>query len=155
MPAVGNEDSTSTLSRILLLPLLSSERTTTLYTSAPASAYASPRHAWIKSGAAVWTTAEDGILRLVDVKDGKLRASVAAHGAAADATAVERVSSWTRGGSSICRDIVVLDEKYYTSGSSSTDAIASVGFDRTCRIVSLDEPDEAGELGGSGVAGTR
>ncbi|PWN43411.1 WD40 repeat-like protein [Ceraceosorus guamensis] len=129
-----------TISRILLLPLLSSERTSTLYTSAPSSPL-SPcaRHAWLKSGAGVWIASEDGILRLVDLPLGRVRCALPAHGAVMDVAERARsgagvvreelsAASWSRGGNTVIKDLVVIDDE---------GTVASVGFDRTVRICTL------------------
>lgn len=150
IPTTGYAPASSSLSRILLLPVLSSKRTTTLWTGVSSSGFATNRHAWLKDGTAAWLTGEDGLLRLVDMM-GKIRASVPAHGAAAEAyqrafvplpssssnvnggdhgsndEELRRTTSWSRGGNTIIKDVVVLDDR--------GDRIASCGFDRCIRIV--------------------
>ncbi|KAJ9475290.1 WD_REPEATS_REGION domain-containing protein [Pseudozyma hubeiensis] len=122
----------STLSRLLLLPALSSRRALTIFTGVSTSSYASPRHSWLPDGSACWLNSEDGVLRLVDLK-GKTRASVLAHGidASGEAAGGERdlAATWTRGGNTIVKDVVVL--------AGEEGKVTSCGFDRTVRIVSL------------------
>ncbi|EPQ28041.1 uncharacterized protein PFL1_04368 [Pseudozyma flocculosa PF-1] len=135
---------TGPLSRLLLLPLLSSRRAGTVWTGIATSSYATPRHSWLPSGRGIWLNSEDGVLRLVDLR-GKVRAQVLCHGlvestdaeagssaAAAVATTTtdeaQRVVSWSRGGNTIIKDVVALDER----------SVASCGFDRTVRVLRLD-----------------
>ena len=70
--------------------------------------------------------AEDGVLRLVDLK-GRTRASVLAHGVAAEER--DAAASWSRGGggNTIIKDVIALGEG----------EVASCGFDRTVRITSI------------------
>lgn len=133
--SLSNSSSSATapgsLSRLLLLPPLSSTRAATIWTGVPTSSYAVPRHSWLPSGRACWLNAEDGVLRLVDLK-GKTRATVLAHGIPAgegEENERERVASWSRGGgNTIVKDVVAISET----------EVASCGFDRTVRILSLD-----------------
>ncbi|PWN35480.1 WD40 repeat-like protein [Meira miltonrushii] len=139
IPSTGYAPASSSLSRIIIMPLLSSERTTTIWTGVASSGFAANRHVWLKDGSAVWLTSEDGILRLVDTH-GKTRATVYAHGIAASAgesngsanldTEMRSASSWSRGGNTIIKDVVVLDDE----GS-----VASCGFDHTVRVTSLEQ----------------
>lgn len=115
------------LSRLLLLPPLSGTRAATVWTGVATSSYAVPRHSWLPSGRGVWLNGEDGVLRLVDLK-GRTRASVLAHGVAGNGGEREAAASWSRGGNTIVKDVVVLGEGQ----------VASCGFDRTVRIVSVD-----------------
>lgn len=149
IPTTGYAPASSSLSRILLLPVLSSSRTATLWTGVASSGFATNRHAWLKDGTGAWLTGEDGLLRLVDMA-GKVRACIPAHGAAAEAhqratlgtllsgrngrdggggedEQLRRTTSWSRGGNTIIKDVVVLDEH--------GDRIASCGFDRCIRVV--------------------
>ncbi|WFD26477.1 hypothetical protein MNAN1_001460 [Malassezia nana] len=125
----GSDSDSPSLSRILLMPLFSAHRHATLWTSAPTSAYASPRHAWMPHGQGVWVTGDDGVLRLVSL-DGTLRAIVRCHGAAPDA-APGRVgealaaAAWRSGGNTLVKGVTVLPDG----------RIASCGFDRTVRIL--------------------
>lgn len=114
-----------TLSRILLMPLFSDKRRTTLWTEAPSSSFTSPRHAWRKEGDGVWVTGEDGILRLVAL-DGQVRARVPCHGQHRDDELAS--ASWRHGGNTVMKDVAVLYEK-------NKEHIISCGFDRTVRIV--------------------
>lgn len=118
--------SSSSLSRILILPLLSSLRSTTLWTGVESSGFATIRHEWLPDGSAAWITSEEGIARLIDTQ-GKIRAKVSAHGAAAEADEMRRAATWTRGGNSLIKSLVVLDDH----GS-----VATCGYDRTIRIIS-------------------
>ncbi|PWN90526.1 WD40 repeat-like protein [Acaromyces ingoldii] len=131
IPTTGYAPASSSLSRILLLPVLSSKRTATLWTGVASSGFATNRHAWLKDGTGAWLTGEDGLLRLVDMA-GKVRACIPAHGAAAEAhqratLGTLLTTSWSRGGNTIIKDVVVLDEH--------GDRIASCGFDRCIRVV--------------------
>ncbi|CDU22153.1 uncharacterized protein SPSC_00783 [Sporisorium scitamineum] len=119
---------TGSLSRLLLLPSLSPRRAATIWTGVATSSYAIPRHSWLPSGRGCWLNAEDGVLRLVDLK-GSTRASVLTHGVTVEEGAVEAASSWNRGGNTIVKDVVVVDEE----------GVASCGFDRTVRLVRLRE----------------
>ncbi|EST08615.1 WD40 repeat [Kalmanozyma brasiliensis GHG001] len=129
LASTSNATAPGSLSRLLLLAPLSAHRAATIWTGVPTSSYAVPRHSWLPSGRACWLNAEDGVLRLVDLK-GRTRATVLAHGVAQDGEDGERTAaaSWSRGGNTIVKDVVVLDE-----GS-----VASCGFDRTVRIVTLE-----------------
>ena len=139
IPSTGYAPASSSLSRIIIMPLLCSARTTTIWTGVASSGFAANRHVWLKDGSAVWLTSEDGILRLVDTH-GKTRATVYAHGIAAsteengDSTNLNNemrsASSWSRGGNTIIKDVIVLDDE----GS-----VASCGFDHTIRVVSREE----------------
>lgn len=139
IPSTGYAPAASAFSRILIMPLLSSDRTTTIWTGVASSGFAANRHVWLKDGSAVWLTSEDGILRLVDTH-GKTRATVYAHGIAAsndghsDGANLENemrsASSWSRGGNTIIKDIAILDDE----GS-----VASCGFDHTIRVTSRKE----------------
>lgn len=139
IPSTGYAPASSSLSRIIIMPLLSSERTSTIWTGVASSGFAANRHVWLKDGSAVWLTSEDGILRLVDTH-GKTRATVYAHGIAAsnggsgDSADLDNemrsASSWSRGGNTIIKDIVILDDE----GS-----VASCGFDHTVRITSQEQ----------------
>ncbi|WFD22133.1 hypothetical protein MEQU1_000795 [Malassezia equina] len=118
-----------TLPRILLMPLFSARRHATLWTSAPVSAFASPRHAWMPRGDAVWVTGEDGVLRLVAL-DGTERASVRCHGGMAEpasgrAGAALAAAAWRSGGNTVIKGVAVLADH----------RVASCGFDRTVRIL--------------------
>lgn len=130
LASTSNSTAPGSLSRLLLLSPLSSHRAATIWTGVPTSSYAVPRHAWLPSGRACWLNAEDGVVRLVDLR-GRTRASVLAHGVAAEGEEGERraAASWSRGGNTIVKDVVVLGEG----------RVASCGFDRTVRVVSLDE----------------
>lgn len=126
IPSTGYAPSSSSLSRILIMPLLSSLRSTTLWTGVESSGFATIRHDWLPDGSAAWLTSEEGFARLVDTK-GKIRAKVSAHGAAADEVdEIRRAATWSRGGNSLIKSLVVLDEK----GS-----VATCGYDRTIRII--------------------
>ncbi|TKY90225.1 hypothetical protein EX895_000223 [Sporisorium graminicola] len=135
-PALASTSSAATatgsLSRLLLLRPLSSRRAATIWTGVATSSYAVPRHAWLPSGRGCWLNAEDGVLRLVDLR-GRTRASVLAHGVTAREHAEGQHAegaaavSWSRGGNTIVKDVVVLDEG----------RVASCGFDRTVRVVAL------------------
>lgn len=139
IPSTGYAPAASSLSRIIIMPLLSSDRTTTIWTGVASSGFAANRHVWLKDGSAVWLTSEDGLLRLVDTH-GKTRAIVYAHGIAAstDGTSgitnldneMRSASSWSRGGNTIIKDIVILDDK---------ESVASCGFDHTVRVTSREE----------------
>ena len=129
-PALASSSSTApgSLSRLLLLAPLSSTRAATIWTGVPTSSYAVPRHSWLPSGRGCWLNAEDGVLRLVDLK-GRTRASVLAHGVAANNDeAMAAAASWSRGGNTIVKDVIVLNEG----------EVASCGFDRTVRIFRTD-----------------
>jgi hypothetical protein len=127
MPSTGYAaNSSSSLSRILILPLLSSLRSTTLWTGVESSGFATIRHEWLPDGSAAWITSEEGFARLVDTQ-GKIRAKVSAHGSAAEADDMRRAATWTRGGNSLIKSLVVLDDE----GS-----VATCGYDRTIRIIS-------------------
>ncbi|SPO30260.1 uncharacterized protein UTRI_05724 [Ustilago trichophora] len=132
-PALASTSSSTapgSLSRLLLLPPLSSTRAATIWTGVPTSSYAVPRHAWLPCGRGCWLNAEDGVLRLVDLK-GRTRAQVLAHGVSGDgdeAQAQAAAASWSRGGNTIVKDVVVLGEN----------KVASCGFDRTVRIVAVE-----------------
>ncbi|SJX65349.1 uncharacterized protein SRS1_15620 [Sporisorium reilianum f. sp. reilianum] len=126
-PAFASSAATAgSLSRLLLLAPLSSRRAATVWTGVATSSYAVPRHSWLPSGSACWLNAEDGVLRLVDLR-GRTRASVLAHGGVASEAGA--ATSWNRGGNTIVKDVVVLDDG----------RVASCGFDRTVRVVALDE----------------
>lgn len=133
-PALASSSSSTqpgSLSRLLLLDPLSSRRAATIWTGVSTSSYAVPRHSWLPSGRGCWLNAEDGVLRLVDLK-GRTRASILAHGVSSAAANDARdgqaaAASWSRGGNTIVKDVVVLSEQ----------RVASCGFDRTVRIVSL------------------
>ncbi|SPC66336.1 uncharacterized protein UHOD_20024 [Ustilago sp. UG-2017b] len=127
--ASTSSNTAGSLSRLLLLPLLSGKRAATVWTGVATSSYAVPRHSWLPSGRAVWLNGEDGIVSLVDVK-GRIRARVAAHGIASSPDRGERqaATSWTRGGNTIVKDLVVLGEG----------EVASCGFDRTVRVIAID-----------------
>ncbi|SPO32771.1 uncharacterized protein UTRI_05724_B [Ustilago trichophora] len=130
LTSTSSSTAPGSLSRLLLLPPLSSSRAATIWTGVPTSSYAVPRHAWLPSGRGCWLNAEDGVLRLVDLK-GRTRAQVLAHGVSADgdeAQAQAAAASWSRGGNTIVKDVVVLGE----------DKVASCGFDRTVRIVAVE-----------------
>jgi len=114
-------------SRILLMPLFSARRHATLWSSAPTSAFASPRHAWLPRGEAVWITGEDGVLRLVAL-DGTERASVRCHGTptpAGRAGAALAAAAWRSGGNTVIKGVAVLPDG----------RVVSCGFDRTVRIL--------------------
>ena len=106
-------------------------------------------HAWLPDGSAVAVSSDDGVVRVVDL-DGKVRASIPAHGAAAPvdsetaARELREMAAAADGalrpgsvqllkarreamvGSSVVRDVCVLKDA----------TIVSVGFDRTIRIAS-------------------
>lgn len=127
MPTSGYAPASSSLSRILLMPLLSSQRTATLWTGIASSGYSSNRHAWLPDGSAAWLTSEEGVLRLIDTQ-GKIRSTVHAHGTTATSTdngVATRSTSWSSGGNTIIKDVVVLDGQ---------GTVASCGFDHTIRI---------------------
>lgn len=128
-PSSTSSSSTApgSLSRLLLFQPLSGVRAATVWTGVPTSSYAVPRHSWLPSGRGVWLNAEDGVLRLVDLK-GRTRASVLAHGVAAEER--DAAASWSRGGggNTIIKDVVALGEA----------EVASCGFDRTVRITTID-----------------
>lgn len=130
MPNMASSNSSSSytssasLSRLLLLPLLSSRRAATVWTGVATSSYAVPRHAWLPSGKACWLTAEDGVLRLVDLK-GKTRAQIPCHGLVEEEGQLQQSMGWSRGGNTIIKDVVAIDEH----------TVASCGFDRTVRIL--------------------
>lgn len=122
---------TAALSRLLLLPMLSSRRASTIWTGVPTSSYATPRHSWLPSGRGCWLNAEDGVLRLVDLK-GKTRAQVLTHGLSEvgeGASEAQRAAGWSRGGNTIVKDVVALSEN----------KVASCGFDRTVRVLTLED----------------
>ena len=125
-------DSTAnhSLSRLLLLPLFSQQRRTTLWTEAPSSAFANPRHAWTKAGDAVWVTGEDGLLRLVGLS-GEILARVRCHGMAATShssasvNAALAAAAWRQSGNTVIKGVAVLPDG----------RIASCGFDKTVRVL--------------------
>lgn len=126
IPSSGYASSSSSLSRILVLPLLSSLRSTTLWTGVESTGFATIRHDWLPDGSAAWVTSEEGCVRLIDTK-GKIRAKVTAHGGPADqGNDMTRAATWTRGGNSLIKSLVVLDE---------AGTVATCGYDRTVRIV--------------------
>ncbi|PWN52719.1 WD40 repeat-like protein [Violaceomyces palustris] len=135
--STSGSSSSGVASRILLMPLLSDVRAKTLWTGSSTSSYSTPRHSWLPSGKAVWVNSEDGFLRLVDV-EGKQRSCVLTHGLARDSEtdpqsrggqeALNAAATWSRGGNTIVKDLVAFEEG----------KVASCGFDRTVRILTLD-----------------
>ncbi|UZJ52553.1 hypothetical protein CBS101457_001873 [Exobasidium rhododendri] len=130
IPSTGYAASSSALSRILIMPLLSSLRSTTLWTGVESSGFATIRHEWLPDGSAAWVTSEEGYARLIDTK-GKIRAKVLAHGGPFNVGGSEsqRAATWSRGGNSLIKSLVVLDDR---------GTLATCGYDRTIRIVSRD-----------------
>lgn len=124
-PCALSSGSDHTLSRLLLMPLFSDKRHSTLWTESPSSSFTSPRHAWRKEGDGAWITGEDGILRLVGL-DGRVHARVPCHGQHRDDDL--SAASWRHGGNTVIKGVAVLYEK-------DTEHIITCGFDRTVRIV--------------------
>ncbi|WFD00768.1 hypothetical protein MYAM1_003520 [Malassezia yamatoensis] len=129
--SLGSLNSGDSLSRLLILPLFSQMRRTTLWTEAPSSTFSNPRHAWCENGCQVWVTGEDGLLRQISIQ-GKVTASIPCHGQlpavdshSKNARHAATAAAWMRGGNTVIKGVIVLPDG----------RVASCGFDRTVKIV--------------------
>ncbi|PWN20216.1 WD40 repeat-like protein [Microstroma glucosiphilum] len=136
----GSHASISSNSLVILMPPLSSSRALVLHTTLPSSPTYSPRQAWRADGAGVWLSSEEGQLRLFDLSGGEAeggreRSALGVHGALSEVelsgmSAEEKAKRWRMGGANGCiKDVIVLPDG----------RIASCGFDRTVRIVDLEQ----------------
>lgn len=139
LPILALQTSTEN-SRILLYPFHSNLRLSTLHTSAAQSDFFTPRHSWLPDGTGILVNSEDGVLRLVDLKD-SVRTRIGAHGVAAPIEEEEGITAEVRTerarlrreqdrGSSVVKDVVCFER-------DGKVAFVSCGFDKTVKVVEL------------------
>lgn len=140
LPILALQTSTEN-SRILLYPFHSALRLSTLHTTAAQSDFSTPRHCWTPDGSAILVNSEDGILRLVDLRD-SVRARIGAHGIAAPVEEEEEgVSAEVRSerarvrreqdrGSSVVKDVVCMEREGKL-------VFVSCGFDKTVKVIEV------------------
>ena len=148
MPLLSLQTSTAT-ARLLLYPFRSATRLATLFTGAEQGDFTTPRHAFLPSsssssggtgaGAAAIVSADDGLVRVVDVASGRVLARIGAHGAAspreneneAEARSDElRQRRETERASSVIKDVCA-----FAHPETGKMVIASCGFDKTVRVM--------------------
>ncbi|ORY87476.1 WD40-repeat-containing domain protein [Leucosporidium creatinivorum] len=140
LPILALQTSTEN-SRILLYPFHSNLRLSTLHTSAAQSDFFTPRHSWLPDGTAILVNSEDGVLRLVDLRD-SVRARIGAHGVAAPTEEEEngitaevrteraRLRREQDRGSSVVKDVVAIER-------NGKVAFVSCGFDKTVKVIEI------------------